>query len=273
MREAFTAFEAAMCAIGDSIAGWRQDSASRDVLDPQQFKTRADRMAHDLIDHAIRSHFGDVELLSEESETRPGARPDRYWIIDPLDGTASWYNGFDGFVTQAALVEQGVPVYGLVYAPQWRRLWTAHRGQGACVNGQPLTAVERGTTWRVVDNYPEPRRIARDVMKALDNTAYVECGSMGLKACLVADDVADIFVKDVLFRDWDLAPAMVILQETGAVICDLRGDPIVCNDEHEKQQGLLVAANEAIRDRVLQALNRQEQDYGKTHRRHCGASG
>lgn len=253
---AFHSFERDMRAIGDQIRAWRGDRQARQICDPQQFKTRADKAAHNLIMASLQKHFDYPVILSEEADSFHVERPERYWIIDPIDGTASWYDGFDGYVTQAALIDQGVPVYGLVYAPQSQRFWTAHRGKGALINGHPLAKITPGVELKLVDNYPEPKRIAKQIVELLEIKHYVESGSMGLKACLVAEGVADIFVKDVLFRDWDIAPAQVILTEMGAEVCDLSGQEVLYNEQHEKHDGLLVTANRQIKDKVLSCLHK-----------------
>jgi len=105
----------------------------------------------------------------------------------------------------------------------------------------------------LIDNYPEPRGIADALVKRLPATGYVECGSIGLKACRVADGTADLFVKDVVIRDWDIAPADLILQEAGGCITNVDGHDLRY-DGASKIHGVIAAVNNTIASNALRLL-------------------
>lgn len=238
--------------IGNKLCMWRDDPTSRQVLEPKAFKTKADQKAHDLIKKLIEGLFPYSIVLSEEDvEERWGERPSRYWLIDPIDGTASWYDGFDGFVTQLAYIENNVPIYGAVYAPVFAKLWTAYKGKGAYLNGVQLPRLAQNFRLILIDNYPRPTHIAEKVSLALPITQYIECGSLGLKSCMVIDGSADLFVKDVVVRDWDIAPIAVLINEVGGVMVDLDGNAIEFHGSFEKEKGLIVARDQALVDSVV----------------------
>jgi fructose-1,6-bisphosphatase/inositol monophosphatase family enzyme len=234
-------FQNSFISIGDEIADWRSQKSVREVLEPKKFKTVADKKAHDLICLLIQDTFGDVVILSEEEDIKEGKRPDKYWLIDPIDGTASWYDGFDGFVTQAAYIENDVSLYGIVYAPAMNKLWTAIKGQGAFLNGERLSSFKESNRLYLIDNYPEPRRIAKKIVEKLPVDKYIECGSLGLKSCMVAAGVADLFVKDVIIRDWDIAPVLCIFEELNGFVTDLNGNKIELKGSFVKENGLVVS--------------------------------
>ena len=102
-------FERKFVEIGDQISAWRNDKSTKTIIEPKEFKTVADKKSHHLIHNLISATFGNVDILSEEEEIKTTDRPDKYWLIDPIDGTASWYDGYDGFVTQAAYIEHNIP--------------------------------------------------------------------------------------------------------------------------------------------------------------------
>ncbi|MGQ3890889.1 inositol monophosphatase family protein [Legionella sp. CNM-4043-24] len=248
-------FEQDFVALGKAISSWRDDHEARSVLEPSAFKTSADLKAHQRLTDMILQHFPGATILSEEDTSHHAERPDAYWLIDPIDGTASWYHGFDGFVTQAAYIENNVPVYGAVYAPVLNRLWTAIRGKGAKRNGTPLPRLRQSSRINLIDNYPQPQRVAKTLFQAMNVSQYLECGSFGLKACMVADGGADLFVKDVLFRDWDVAPVAVILHETGGIMSDLRGGAIPFSGSFENSSGLIIARDKALHEQALAVIN------------------
>lgn len=193
-------------------------------VDSSQFKAQADRIAHDLLIHALGAMTPGVATVSEEDMSHNHERPSEYWLIDPIDGTASYAGGFDGFVTQVALMKGDAPILGAVHAPALGLTYLAEKNLGASLNGQRLE-VAAGDPDRAVliDNYPEPRASALAAFQDLSMTGYVESGSIALKICRVADGTADLFFKDVTLRDWDVAPAELILSEAGGVMTGIDG--------------------------------------------------
>lgn len=185
-------------------------------------------------------------------------KPSSYWLIDPIDGTASWYEGFTGFVTQIAYIENDLPIFGVIYAPALNKLWWAVKDRGAFLNDNKLPKCRTelfDSGFRLIDNYPEPKRIAKTISEGMVVKNYIESGSLGLKSVLVADGSADLFVKDVLIRDWDIAPAYVILNELGCHLSDLKGESILFTGSHEKNNGLIVAANVSLARKVVDFIS------------------
>ena len=201
--------------IGRKLIRWRNDSNANKIYSENNLKTEADLRAHLLICKKLNDLFPGVEIISEEDFSHPNKRPNSYWIIDPIDGTGSWLNGFDGFVTQLAYIENNVPLFGAIHAPVLKKTWSATRGGGAYVNGKLLPKLENNNRLILIDNTKTPHGITKKMKNLLPVTGYIECGSLGLKSVLVADGSADLFVKDVTIRDWDIAPAVVILNEVG----------------------------------------------------------
>lgn len=186
-----------------------------------QFKARADAMAHEELTARLSRVEPGAPVLSEEGPAALGGRrPDRYWLIDPIDGTASYVHGFGGYVTQAALIEGRSPVVAAAYAPEADRCYTAVRGRGAAADGLRLrTAAPEPGAGVLTDNTPEPRGIARAAYERFGCRGYLESGSIALKLCRIADGAAHLFVKDVAVRDWDAAAPGLVLEEAGARCC------------------------------------------------------
>jgi fructose-1,6-bisphosphatase/inositol monophosphatase family enzyme len=242
--------------IGDMIRAWSQDNdPSRKILEPNYFKTEADIKASNLIKELISNLDQNRKIISEEDSKFSLNRPNSYWLIDPIDGTASWHGGFDGYVTQIAYIENNKPIYGAVYAPVLNKFWTALKGNGAYLNGKKLPILKQKDRINLVDNYPEPRKIAKVINNNIKVSEYIECGSLGLKSCLVADGVADLFVKDIVIRDWDLAPAEVILKEVGAIVKDFNGNDLQYTGDFEKNNGLIVARDKNLLELVIGIVN------------------
>ncbi|KDE41157.1 Inositol-1-monophosphatase [Nitrincola lacisaponensis] len=242
-------------AIGDEINSWRSDAFFLQIREPKAFKTEADLRASALLNELIKRFKKNAVVISEEDAGFSDIRPDSYWLIDPIDGTASWYEGFPGFVTQICYIQKGIPEIGIIYAPALEKLWLGIVGKGAFLNGTRLEKRDGelfDSGFVLVDNFPEPKRISKIIYDNFNVIRYIESGSLGLKSLLVADGTSDLFVKDVVIRDWDVAAASVILNELGCYISDLEGNPINYYGSHEKNKGLLVAANAKLANTIIQ---------------------
>jgi 3'(2'), 5'-bisphosphate nucleotidase/myo-inositol-1(or 4)-monophosphatase len=210
-----------------------------------QLKTKADIFAHNLFVEKLNT-LEKIPIISEEDyRTQIFLRPDRYWLIDPIDGTRSLVDGYPGWVTQAALIENGYPVVSAIYAPDLDQLYTASVGNGAYLNGVKLTSKYDNNNIRLIDNYAKPHGIAYKVMKDLNCADYIECGSISLKICKVADNTADLFVKDVFIRDWDIGAPMLILNESDGFISNLNGSPIELSGSFEKK-GVIASTSKSL---------------------------
>jgi 3'(2'), 5'-bisphosphate nucleotidase len=240
-------------ALGRELLRWRTDDAARALHSRQDFKTEADRRADAFIKERLAALFPGVPLWSEEDADHGDTRPAAYWLIDPIDGTASWYDGFPGFVTQAAFIADHVPQAGIIHCPATNQTWTARAGEGAWRNDRRLPRLLPHDRCIVVDNTPKPHGIAAELVRALPATGYRESGSLGLKAALVADGTADLFVKRVTVRDWDMAPAAVLLAETGGCLALPDGQPFGFDGPMEKL-GVIVARDTGLCARAADVL-------------------
>lgn len=237
--------------VGSHIVAWCNDTEARRLHSVQEFKTEADRRAHDLLIEGLGKLSPGVGVISEEDLIHDNVRPDVYWLIDPIDGTASWYDGFKGFVSQAAYIEQGIPIFGVIHAPVLQKTWSALRSSGAFLNNKKLQKLVRSDRIIVIDNYPTPRRAAQILIKYLPATGYYESGSIGLKGALVADGTVDIFAKDVTVRDWDIAPIVPILMEVGGTICQPDGTAYEFKDSYVKPKGVVIARDKNLSNRAI----------------------
>ena len=241
--------------IGRKVLSWRNESKSRYIYSKSDFKTEADRRAHDLYVDQLKVLFTNTDVISEESKGLPDIRPDSYWLIDPIDGTASWYHGYDGFVTQAAYISNGIPVFGIIYAPVTEQTWAAVAGEGAYLNGKWLPSLGPSARLILTDNTPVPHGVTQGISTSLEATGYFESGSMGLKAALVADGTVDLFVKDVAVRDWDMAPAAVILREVDGLLALSDGSPYLFDGPFQKDGGFIVARDAELMSCAIEAFS------------------
>jgi 3'(2'), 5'-bisphosphate nucleotidase len=240
------ALEAIMRKLGGHLIEWRTEGMTCGHWEGSQFKAEADQRAHDFLSGQLRRSWPDLPVISEEdSDANNSHRPDVYWLIDPIDGTASYCHGFDGFVTQAALIRNRKPILAVVHAPALGLTYTASLDGPAKCNGLRISMAAPVRAPILIDNYPEPRGIALSLYEQIGCGGYVESGSIGLKICRVADGTADLFVKDVVVRDWDLAPADLILSRSGGVLTTLSGE-CVPYDREFARAGLIACGSREL---------------------------
>lgn len=231
--------------VGREILAWRGS----------QFKTEADLRAHAALSLQLERRFPDIPIISEEdAASQSPARPPRYWLIDPIDGTASFSEGYAGYVTQIALIENHQPQLGAIYAPALDLLYLAQRDKSATLNGRPLKIARNARGRVLIDNTPEPRGAAKVVFERLRCTGYVESGSIALKICRIADGTADLFVKDIPVRDWDIAPAHLVIGEAGGVLAGLHGATEIAYSGSYEHSGIVAATSAELVAEVRAAL-------------------
>jgi myo-inositol-1(or 4)-monophosphatase len=209
----------------------------------------ADIASNELIRNRLQPATPDYGWLSEESldDARRLATP-RVWIIDPIDGTRNYLAGREDWCVSAALVENGAPLLGAVFAPATDEFFFAARGQGATHNGIALAA-SAGVALdlsRMAGPKPLVERLGLP-----SEALHPRIGSLALRLCRVADRGLDAAFAGGQSHDWDLAAADLIVHEAGGMMTTLAGDAIVYN-RPEATHGVLVAAGRDRHARIVE---------------------
>ena len=191
--------------------------------------TEADLAAHEIITHRLREEFPDIPVLSEESSDGAAYEVrkhwERYWLVDPLDGTKEFIKRNGQFTVNIALIENNRPAAGVVYAPVKGWMYTGSVGVGAFkVEGSrdPVALqcprVPTSGTLRVVGSLshssPEMETFIQDQQKKYDDVQFIAMGS-SLKICLVAEGAADVYPRFGPTMEWDTAAAHAVIRAAG----------------------------------------------------------
>lgn len=204
----------------------------------------------------VAERFPDHDVLAEEmGQTSTGAR--HRWVFDPLDGTTNYAHGIPIFCSTLALEIDGVPTVAAVYDPNRRELFTAVRGSGAWLNGEPLR-VSRAETLIdsvLVTGFPydirEPQRM-REILTLFTGflghaRAIRRLGSAAIDLCWVAAGRMEGFWEQAL-KPWDVMGGALIVEEAGGRVTNLDGSPW---DAH---RGNVLASNGAVHDEMLRVV-------------------
>lgn len=198
--------------------------------------TEADERAEAIILEGLGKAFPDIPVVAEESAAAgrvPDVEGKSFFLVDPLDGTKEFINKRDDFTVNIALVKDGVPVAGIVYAPAKGTAWTGGNGKiekilvdsdfnvtsrkeiGCRTPTGDLTAVASRS-----HNSPETEAFLKE--KGITSTKSV--GS-SLKFCLVAEGEADVYPRFGRTMEWDTAAGDAVLRAAGGMTVDLDGNP------------------------------------------------
>lgn len=202
--------------------------------------TAADRAAHDVIARELAALEPRWPLLSEESPASAVAERrswNRYWLVDPLDGTREFIKRNGEFTVNIALIDAHRPVLGVVYAPvidieYWAAAdlgaWRRSAGQTTRIH----VAGHAPPVPRVVGSRSHANQALADYLARLGAHELSSIGS-SLKICLVAEGRADLYPRFGPTREWDTAAAQAVLENAGGCIMDLAGRPLRCNTKDD----------------------------------------
>lgn len=186
--------------------------------------TAADHAAHAVIVPALEAWDPGIPVISEEGQIpgpaeRAGWR--RFWLVDPLDGTKEFIHRNGEFTVNIALIEDGVPVLGVVHAPALNLTYRAGRGLGSWRQRgeEPAERVwsdppAAGQPLRVAESRSHPSAELEAWMATVPVAARVPVGS-SLKFCLVADGTADVYPRLGPTMEWDVAAGDCIYRNSG----------------------------------------------------------
>jgi myo-inositol-1(or 4)-monophosphatase len=215
--------------------------------------TEVDHLCEELILAAIREDFPDDAILAEESGAHashggtgaaPGAGAERVWVVDPLDGTVNYANGIPIFCVSIGLVVAGQPALGVVYDPVRDELFSAHAGDGARLDGQPIHHPPKPSLSDCVVSLALPwwrfRRRERRLRQSIRVSRVL--GSSTLALVYVANGRFDAFVQLRGLSNWDICAAGLIAAEGGATVTDGEGGPWLDLARDSRRVSVIAAA-------------------------------
>jgi myo-inositol-1(or 4)-monophosphatase len=205
--------------------------------------TNADIEVDNLLKAMLLQAKPEYGWLSEETADDPARLTrKRLFVVDPIDGTVAFMKYKPWWSVSIAVVEDGQPIAGVVHAPELDETFTAVRGQGAHMNGEPIRA--SGTSALLNSGMlGDAKMFAHPAWKTPWPDMRIEArNSIAYRLCLVADGRFDAALAMSSKSEWDLAAADLIRSEAGALLTDHKGRSFSYNKPVPLMPSLICAA-------------------------------
>jgi myo-inositol-1(or 4)-monophosphatase len=216
------------------------------------------------VDRLLHRHLAgavpDAAWLSEErpdDSARLSAR--RAWVIDPIDGTRAYMGGRPDWSIAVALVEDGRPILSAVFAPVEQALFLAAAGEGATLNGAPISAGSAAELEGA--RFAGPKRQLDRLARLIPGLVEVpRVYSLALRLARIAEGALDVAFASGPSHDWDLAAADLLVHEAGGALTTLDGRVLSYNGAI-LVHGALIAAGRARHTRLLALLQDRQAEF------------
>ncbi|MCG8606475.1 3'(2'),5'-bisphosphate nucleotidase CysQ [bacterium] len=224
--------------------------------------TEADKASNAFITHQLREHFPKDSILAEESKDNlDRLKAQRVWIVDPMDGTKEFIDKVGQFAAMIGLVEEGVPVLGLVYQPTTDSLYSAVRNEGAFLERSgdrtavKVSDVAQTSEMRLVVSRSHRASLVETMKTALGIHKDISSGSVGLKVGLMVERRSDLYLHpNSKTKEWDTCAPQIILEEAGGKITDCWGEPLRYNKANPYNDRGFVASNNTVHKEIIEKI-------------------
>ena len=206
----------------------------------------------------VTPNFG---WLSEES-IDDGSRLEKgtFWCLDPIDGTRSFIAKKPEYTISLALVVKSEPIFGVIYNPRTKEMFSAEKTKGAYCNDRKLKVNDKKylEDCNLAISQSEYKKINKYFL--YEKSQIITMGSIAYKIALVAKGNIDITLSLTQKSDWDLAAASLILEEAGGIITKKNGDPINYNTNNLSVSSV-IASNKTIHKNLVHQIKKHEEKY------------
>ena len=222
-------------AAGAIIMGFYNSSTSVEIKDDNSPVTEADIEASEFIVKKLQRITPEVPVISEESKDIPSSMKARkFWLVDPLDGTKSFIKRTGEFTVNIALVENGVPVFGVIYIPVTGVIYFTGEDKKAYRQKGKNSAPEQINTRKppadglvVVASQSHRTPETDEFINKLPKVKSLISSSSSIKLCLLAEGTADVYPRFGKTSEWDIAAGHAILNAAGGRLVTDKCEPFL----------------------------------------------
>ena len=226
------AMEAVVLEAGKSLMD-REKSSKVYKKGYADYVTEVDLYVQNIISTRLLKEFPHIQFMGEEQDNSNPDPEKPLWILDPVDGTSNLIHDMKMSVISLALVEQGKAVAGVIYQPYNRELFSAAKGMGAFLNGEPISVskpetlsasiIALGTSPYHHELGEQTFDAAKRVFMASMDIRRSGAAAMDL-AYIAAGRLDGMF--ELLLQPWDVAAGQILVEEAGGKVTTLQGTPL-----------------------------------------------
>lgn len=223
--------------------------------------TEADRLSHQAIVEGLMAMDPAIPILSEEGRDIPWQERrswERFWLVDPLDGTKEFVKRNGEFTVNIALIEEGYPVLGVIYVPVTDTVYYGEQGFGAIritgESGESTITVTSTSDSNITivesRSHPSPEleTFMNQISSEYQTVQRIRKGS-SLKFCAVAEGLAHIYARMGPTMEWDTAAGQAIVEAAGGTVKWLNGSRMHYNKEILRNEFFIVKGNISTEER------------------------
>ncbi len=196
------------------------------------FVTSYDKAVQEMLKKRLLEILPEAVFVGEEEDVHREIQKGYSFIVDPIDGTTNFIRDMHCSTVSIGLLLDAEPVYAAIYNPYLSELFTAQKGQGAFLNGQPIHVSGKPLSESIIlfgtsPYYPELAKKSFELLINLFNRALDvrRFGSAAYDLCMVAAGRAELFFEMQL-SPWDYAAGSLIVKEAGGQATQLDGTPL-----------------------------------------------
>ena len=208
----------------------------------RELVSEADLKVSEILRDSLTTPFPDTGWLSEEdTDTADRLQKERVWIVDPIDGTREFLQGFPEYAISVALAVQGNPVLGVVFNPATKETFSSiSPAKNAFSNNQTNSIVSEGLNeYTVLISRGEHQ--FREVPPLPGTPTIITLGSVAYRLALLSTGKADLTLSGHARKEWDVAAGTALCLGNGIQVTDFLGEPLKFNQPFPSIRGFLAA--------------------------------
>jgi myo-inositol-1(or 4)-monophosphatase len=219
---------------------------------PNDIVTHVDIASEKLIMDLIQKNFPDHSILSEESGFTD-KKSEYTWILDPIDGTANYYHGYDPFCVALGLAESDEMIINAIYNPVRSHLYFAEKGKGTTLNGKTIKVSDKKMddaliTMGISSKKENRDRLIPNFEKIHSSCSRVRMPGSGLSSIAYVGDGTSEAYFSIKTNPWDILPSALLVTEAGGKVTDINGG------ELNLKSTSVLATNGIVHEEMLSLL-------------------
>jgi len=265
LPETRLAVEAAIIA-GKTVMNVYNREFSSTLKNDNEPLTEADVKSNQIIQKII-SDSGHLILSEESVDDKKRLDSKKIWIIDPLDGTSDFIKKTGEFTIMISLVEDHIPILGIIYWPTKSTLYIAQKGQGAFKSYNDdwsklsVSNVSELENCRAVGSRYHISEIEQNLIKRLNISQFTSKGS-SLKVADISSGNAELyFTTTNKIKQWDTCASYCLLTEAGGKMTDMFGNDLKYNTERLNHENGLLVSNGLIHNHIIKIYRESIKNY------------